>query len=909
MAWMEAYMRMRMADIGDHPNLDKGADSDNQFFRSERLRENPITDWYKTLRTSKFEQDVFEKQGFKFVSVRDSNGRIRPGKIIMNDKTLATFDNISAADWDGIGRGDVASIRKYNDLVDLQKFDNDGQARKAIRKAVNDELHFTQMIKRRHVRKDIQNMTGVRDWRFFEKTMTKAQEKKIDIRNKLIDKAVPDSTKSGKFIKCLFGISECTFSEDPSNPDNKADGSIKGSSVVDNNGQSVPDADPSKPPTTVDLGPASDLIKDLFNKIATIFDGLNVISLMDSLKRVNDAILSHKLSKGVAIARGVQAMSLYQVAETARDQTKSGELTGAEYGKFNEIFNSTASSDGWTKVIQGQGDPSKLTNSEGSKFYCSQKAQSALEKDPSIANTDKRYSYAYLCPDKQVGGSNTATNLEKGYTQTVGAALGPILSVYSGARNAPIIGPLISWVNNAIAKITSKVQEAVIAAFGLGDNIQDVSKWLATHVASFLGAGPILTGNEPGGVFANWLVQGGAYTAEASARAAGGALTTAATRVTATQTLAQYQTNQNDQMSTFDKYLSLSNVDSVAAKQAFALSQLNSSSILNKLSNFGSIFKTIGSAFTAPFSRQASAASSIKGYEGTELAGILTYDLPKECQTLDPLTSLPSDATNIQQILGADKVPTADLTWDLVDDGDAWYKYVYDKIGDVKDPDSKSLKIYNCHLNDTKIRGGIGAKYGYIKDGGLDDSATSAASPANPTTPAGATIDIAHMFDDSTSIDCAPNTKDLGTQDGYHAGTKVKIRICAVSNLPGTGEESNGNYGVSGADGKAVVNSRASGAVYAMAEAAKQAGVTLGANSAFRTMAHQQALCPCDGVHVAVPGTSNHQMGLAIDFATLPSTSGPVTGNKVWGWLSANADKFSYKNYPAEAWHWSPDGH
>jgi LAS superfamily LD-carboxypeptidase LdcB len=164
------------------------------------------------------------------------------------------------------------------------------------------------------------------------------------------------------------------------------------------------------------------------------------------------------------------------------------------------------------------------------------------------------------------------------------------------------------------------------------------------------------------------------------------------------------------------------------------------------------------------------------------------------------------------------------------------------------------------------------------------------------------------LFDDSTNVQCAPNTKDLGTQDGYHAGQKVKIRICAVSNLPSSSSESRGQFGVSGADGKAVVNSRASGAVYAMVEAAKKAGVNLEASSAFRTMAHQQALCPCDRVTVAIPGTSNHQMGLAIDFAGLPGSPGPIPSSPVWNWLSKNAGKYGYKNYPREAWHWSPTG-
>lgn len=185
---------------------------------------------------------------------------------------------------------------------------------------------------------------------------------------------------------------------------------------------------------------------------------------------------------------------------------------------------------------------------------------------------------------------------------------------------------------------------------------------------------------------------------------------------------------------------------------------------------------------------------------------------------------------------------------------------------------------------------------------GFSDSSGSTGSTA-PTETAGATIDMKHLYDSSVSVSCAANTKDLGIQDGYTDGKKVKIRVCAVPNLPSSGEESNNGYGVSGAGGGAVVNSRVSGAVYAMVDAAKKDGVNLTAGSSFRTMSHQQALCPCDGVSVAHPGYSNHQMGLAIDFS-ISSQSG-----QFWNWLSNNAADFGYKNYAPEPWHWSPTGH
>jgi hypothetical protein len=209
--------------------------------------------------------------------------------------------------------------------------------------------------------------------------------------------------------------------------------------------------------------------------------------------------------------------------------------------------------------------------------------------------------------------------------------------------------------------------------------------------------------------------------------------------------------------------------------------------------------------------------------------------------------------------------------------------------------DTKNMKAVACYQGDDEACADLG-----LKAPTASEAATSTAS---------ATIDMDSLFKKSSDIACAPGTKDLGEQDGYTQGNKVKIKICAIPGFPSTGEESGGGYGVSGADGNVVVNSRVSGAVLAMVEAAKKDGVSLAAISSFRTMAHQRSLCPCDGVSVAVPGTSNHQMGLAIDFGGgLPSSPGPIPGNKFWNWLSKNAGDFGYKNYPREAWHWSPTG-
>ncbi|HEY9765446.1 MAG TPA: peptidoglycan-binding protein, partial [Chroococcales cyanobacterium] len=88
----------------------------------------------------------------------------------------------------------------------------------------------------------------------------------------------------------------------------------------------------------------------------------------------------------------------------------------------------------------------------------------------------------------------------------------------------------------------------------------------------------------------------------------------------------------------------------------------------------------------------------------------------------------------------------------------------------------------------------------------------------------------------------------------------------------------------------------------AMVAAAKADGVDLQIVSGYRTHAEQQALCDANPnpMFVARPGTSNHEKGNAIDYLDSPGA---------WSWLKRNSTRFGFYNYPAEAWHYSLDGH
>lgn len=182
---------------------------------------------------------------------------------------------------------------------------------------------------------------------------------------------------------------------------------------------------------------------------------------------------------------------------------------------------------------------------------------------------------------------------------------------------------------------------------------------------------------------------------------------------------------------------------------------------------------------------------------------------------------------------------------------------------------------------------------------------------AAPSAVAGASIDMDNLYEDSTGVACAPNTIDKGTNTGYTNGRAFQIRICA---LPNSDEPSK-------PDGMALVNSRVSGAAYAMLEKMKSdIGVSkIPFVDSYRSPEEQQSAINSCGLYsnggcAAAQGYSNHQSGVALDFEYnnkyCSHSRGIVTcpASPYWSWLKEHAKEFGYNNTVDEWWHWSPTG-
>jgi D-alanyl-D-alanine carboxypeptidase len=94
----------------------------------------------------------------------------------------------------------------------------------------------------------------------------------------------------------------------------------------------------------------------------------------------------------------------------------------------------------------------------------------------------------------------------------------------------------------------------------------------------------------------------------------------------------------------------------------------------------------------------------------------------------------------------------------------------------------------------------------------------------------------------------------------------------------------------------------AAGAFRQMAAAAKSAGVTIGVNDSYRDVGAQEQMAREKGIYgrggvAAVPGTSNHGWGLALDLEL---------DAKAQQWMRDNGNRFGFvEDVAGEPWHWT----
>ncbi|HEX5456197.1 MAG TPA: M15 family metallopeptidase [Candidatus Saccharimonadales bacterium] len=409
----------------------------------------------------------------------------------------------------------------------------------------------------------------------------------------------------------------------------------------------------------------------------------------------------------------------------------------------------------------------------------------------------------------------------------------------------------------------------------------------------------------------NILAYGARAAANMSARARGGVELAGSFATVMDKDLEQQDQAEFQSKSLFARMFDVNDYRSLASVSIDGMSGSPAqeiSSIASSLTNFGGMFSKLFSSLIP----QAHAAQPDYKW------AFPRYGIPNSILN-DPAFQDPYDnADKVAKILDKndDYIDRAERCFgvDIAKDSGVWDVKITDK--DVN-PNSDEYIDSNCDhtgdknwrrvilfVFDTRLTDAVACYEG--DDDACDrqainpgESTGSGSSTTSET--AGETFDSSKLYESSVSIACAPGTKDLGVQDGYHEGKKIKIRVCGILGVPETG----GTSSVPGANGKLVMNSLVSGAVVKMFKDAKDAGISpIEVSEGFRTMAEQTHLYECKpgcGVGnnpVATPGTSNHQMGLAMD----------VDG-AMQAWMIDHGQKYGFKWFgPGDSVHFSPDG-
>lgn len=897
--WMRAYITTRLMEWDGTNSV-----RNNHFFRASGVdTDRPFSDWYRTLRTSGFENKVFAQNGIHFTSIMDSSGNVKPGRITYRFASTGDIDfdfdiaqrlggvDEAARLFDTLQNGDRnAALRELNRLdqevldalVETEVFENDKQARRQIKRTVRDNTRFFQVIKRRHLRKNVQNMIGVRDWRFFETTRDKMAKTRNDFTKRMMLKIIPESTKSGKFLTCVFGIGACPSTTDPASPESRSGTAARGSTIdsgdpapaTDDNGNlsSTTDADGNPSADSSRTGSVNPdngaeriaaeaaeeavqgaqpdprvansldgaeklgrrfrtiLMSKILTKVNVYVNAVDIVGTMDMLLRIHKNIMKGALNALVVAARASQALAVYTTFNIMRDQMKSGDFTPEELGYAMEGLKDFANSEAGDFFLKGSPVSMNTVSAIADKdTFCSD----GYEK--------KWNDYYYLCDDVKIGGASNAKTIEDTYqTNPVFAVVRGTLDGYDKVRNAPgirIFGDILAKVGDVVGRAIIFVLQPIIGVFD--GQLETLVAWIGDKLTVGLGAGPILTGDfevDPSGLVSNMVGQGAAYGAELQLRNSGASRANDSTTNYMKNIALEYSAAEDANMSIFERYFALSNHRSVAATTLFSVSNMPFTSFLGNISK---IFSNSFNLLLSPTNSTVRAASDSFG--AAEFAGLETWAFPPVCIENNPLTVTPLEMTNADD-LGF--IPAEEITWDLLGNDTMFWDKVYENV----DEDEQDIikDIYNCELLDKVVRGGLGYTSGYLADGGLNDNSTTSTSSGGLI--AGQDIE----GQDTSNMQCpsSPTIRDGGVEpEAYKDGTRYSIRICHV-------------HGVR-------INAIAAANYDALFTAMASQGYTVKGSSGFRDMASQVRGWNGgrgSGTH-ARPGHSNHQFGVAVDIS------------------------------------------
>lgn len=870
--YMSRYLMIRaLESTGDFDFSEGGADRNRFTYLGDGFWKTMYTNW----RGAQLENVLSTKYGIKI-------------RADVNPEIFRRSSKVRADQFRIEHTGVSKESRLRNQTLDRT------EVRDFIKQFAREETRSLQVFKRHNMRKVMKRYYGVGKWRLFEdkidKTKNSYYEKKRAVQKRLVNETVGRlSERYALYMECLLGGSTSRSCRDTlkradpdtglPDPDSESDGRKQTDELVD---ELTPENGSDRSVRKRISKAISEQVQEFGLKkvLAVIAGPLAVIDFVDTFSHIENSLSSGTLNAVVYDKNAQQYMAFAAPILSGDSQILSGEVDIEEVRVAHEIFDGFEESPVYQAGIPNYGS---VNAAGGIHRDCDGDESNGKETLLDPGET--------VCPDKRLVQNKTSF--------TDSPTWSGLHTIFAGYRSGPI-DDVLSFVNDVIG--------GLVDITGLDSVIQKISEIsgfndvMAKAFAALLNriAGSVATGAEVGGeayenMYAAIAVQQSAVGGEVGVAKedtiGGGYLTDRKVTEIRNEQLEDYY-QELEQKSFFARYFSPSVKESLTGRVAMhmpssvgATSQQVASALLNPFKIFGSVGRS--------FSARTSAAT-------------VPETNPFHVINMGFAPSEPIFTANEGEGMNPDEV-NAQYRCDLPVAERPQNKAFGQPEGI---PFDVPLLADPCLLEQAVLD----ASTRYF-DASFDEGISGGAAGSTSTT-AGASV-VGDPTTESASVQCAPGTKDLGVKPSHNDGVAISARLCAIPTIPSSSNESQPGtlFSVPGADGKLIVNSRVSGAVLAMSQAAQSDGVSFKADSGWRSYEHQEALWYQYGQDTALaarPGYSNHEAGAAIDFDLDASANKNATcanratdpGDPQWEWLKANAARFGFGQYAVEPWHW-----
>lgn len=815
---------------------------------------------YKSWSDNKLETKLAEKYGLEFKYSKGQGPSARYSMLLNNAEVVKDFS---------VGEVDGFFDRDFNGRSDV---------RRAFREAIDNETKMKQIWLRFKYGKLLERKYGIRRCVFACKGRDSLddwkQNKKNAFKSLLIKRVIePKSEMAGLFFTCLAGLeSDCenrSSEGQDGEKQSKFEKEFAEKMAAASEKMTAEQAEKVIKAANIiaEKGATQYAVEQIFSKVMSESSGkiagkaVPIIGWIDLGVNMYSAVSGS--AKIIKVAKyssyATASVSLYMMYRSHADEIKSGNADA-------ELIGQTVNTLGTIDTDQGMGTSPLQTElmgyriaDGGSMFSKSAYAIPVMQcEDGPIKNG------ALICPEESFKTDNQLiSSIEEFKKSPIGQVFDSVSRVWKGT-----IGGIMNWAGDIFGTLIGKIP----GVKALQDKLGEFTNKLAGLIMNKIIGSPV--SDKMSGARTFNVMAGGASAAatEVANNGLGGkALSLQSYNDLMNEHYAQKRYEMSKK-SLFARFFDTNDSDSGIAKVAVDmpgnLEGFKNSFIAYSLNPGSAVTQFANATVTNP----THAANAKGAWNANQAFGIKTIGVPLN----DPaMTADPDELT--EEFCKAENERWQN---DTPPEGDPDTGYIY------------HYSVNRCKFEENVV-GALGGKYdkSLLGKDGEEVGGTSQANISGGSSP-----EFTGNKQVSTDqMACAPGAEEEKVETIARPQNPLKLKLCRYP-------------------GFSFVNASWSPVIVKMIEAMKAEGVNF-TGGGYRTYQEQIRLrvvngCPdiynapassC-GTPTAPPGSSNHELGLAIDFHNCS-----VRSTLCHQWLKKYADP-QIINLPSEAWHWSIDG-